>query len=174
VTGQRDWYTIVREQRCPECGLEVSAVRREELADGHRRAAAAWADVLAGPTARLRDHLVPGTWSALEYACHVRDVLQRFDERARLACRVDRPEFGWWDHDAAVESERYNDQDPLTVARALGGQAEALAETLGGLGDREWERTGTRVGQVFSVEELARFSLHESLHHLADARARLA
>jgi hypothetical protein len=45
--------------------------------------AAAWHEVLTRPGA-VRQRPSPGTWSALEYGCHVRDVLRLYDRRLRL------------------------------------------------------------------------------------------
>ena len=60
----------------------------------------------------VRARPAPDTWSALEYACHTRDVLSVFNRRVLLMVAEDRPELGWWDHEAAADDEAYNAQDP--------------------------------------------------------------
>jgi hypothetical protein len=96
----------------------------------------------------------------------VRDVLALFRDRVGLAMAEEEPEFGWWDHEAAVVVERYNAQDPGCVAAALQSNAQGLMVALPPLGDPAWQRAGTRRGRErFTVEGLARFALHEAHHH---------
>jgi hypothetical protein len=98
-------------------------------------------------------------------------VLAVFTERAGSALIESHPRWGWWDHDASVVDERYNEQDPAVVAVALRTNAHALATLLEPLDDAQRARTGERRdGEVFSVEGLGRFALHEVEHHLGDAR----
>jgi hypothetical protein len=115
---------------------------------------------------------VPETWSALEYAAHVADVLRVFGERVRRCRLEDEPELEWWDHDAAAVEDRYNERAVADVRTAIADGAVALALTLPRLDDPDgWERSGTRRGRErFTVDGLARFALHESAHHRLDAR----
>ena len=73
------------------------------------------------------------TWSPLEYACHVRDVFQRYDQRIELMQREDDPQFPNWDHDASAIRDRYDEQDPAHVVDEPGVAAETLAQRLEGL-----------------------------------------
>ena len=73
--------------------------------------AAAWQDALAGP-GDVRRRPAPGTWSALEYGCHVRDVLRRYDERLRLMLAEDDPLYPNWDQDATAVADRYSAKIP--------------------------------------------------------------
>ena len=57
-------------------------------------------------------------------------MLSVFNRRVLLMVAEDRPELGWWDHEAAAEDEAYNAQDPTEVADALDRNAQAFAETL--------------------------------------------
>jgi hypothetical protein len=90
--------------------------------------------------------------------------------RLGLMLEEDRPEFAWWDHEAAAVNQEYNDQVPVAVAAALGSQAERLAGAFQGLPSAAWDRVGRRGdGAEFSAVGLVRFALHESHHHLHDA-----
>src|SRR5262249_60772851 len=82
------------------------------------------------PATRLREHTRPGSWSPLEYGCHVRDVLTVQRDRVLLAQAEQTPRFDSMRRAERAVEERYNEQDPLTV----GG---AIAVAAG-------ERTGTR------------------------------
>jgi hypothetical protein len=167
---ERDW-TVVQHTRCDECGLDATIVPTRQLPDAVRSVARRW-QLLLAKTRRdtLRHRPRPDHWSALEYAAHTRDVLRVFGDRVELALTADDPEFGWWDHDAAVVDERYNEQDPEAVSAALEANADRLATILAAVPDAGWERTGTRRdSEVFTVAGLARFALHEAHHHLQDA-----
>ena len=161
-------------ERCPECGFEPEKYGPAELpvAVGGlaRRYRMPLERMLPGESAEiLRALPLAGTWSALSYACHVRDVLVLFDGRIqRMLVEVD-PDLGWWDHEAAVEADGYDSQDPADVARALEANAAGLAATLSGVPGSAWDRTGRRGdGEVFTVLGAARFVLHEGHHHLLD------
>lgn len=77
------------------------------------------------PGARHRP--APGKWSALEYGCHVRDVLRLFDQRLWLMLTQEAPQYPNWDQDATAVADRYDEQDRATVAAELAQAAETLA-----------------------------------------------
>ena len=172
---KRDWVRVVAEEQCDECGLEASAVPRSGLTAACRQAAREWVELLERTdAASLRRRGDAGRWSALEYGAHSAGVLRLFTERIARAVAVDDPALGWWDHEEAAVSERYNDQAPLAVAAALVGGAQGLVAALDALGEAAWARGATRrPGERFTVEGMARFALHEVHHHLHDARAAL-
>jgi hypothetical protein len=173
MADERDWVAVVG-GGCDECGYEASAPERERLADALEDEAERWAAVLGdlaadGGTA-LRARPAEDVWSALEYAAHTRDVFAVFDGRIGRILAEDEPELGWWDHDAAVLDEAYNEQDPDDVAAALVRNARSLATSLRSVDDAGWHRAGTRRGsERFTVEGIGRYALHESRHHRGDA-----
>jgi hypothetical protein len=168
--GEQDWTDVVR-TACPDCGLDPAAVPVDELAFELGRVADAWSALLVGTDDdALRTRPAPTVWSPLEYACHVRDVYSLFAQRILTTLREDEPDLGWWDHEAAVVEDAYNEQDVRAVADDLRRNAEVLAAALARV-DGGWERRAVRRGtEVFTVAGLARFALHEGGHHLADAR----
>ncbi len=161
-------------ERCPECAFDPNGVGPEELpaavAGLGRRYQAPLTRFLPGEDASLLiARPLPGVWSALAYACHVRDVLAIFDARIARMLTEDAPELGWWDHEAAVEADAYERQPPAEVAAAIAANAAALSATLAAVPDEGWDRTGTRRdGEVFTVLGAGRFALHEGTHHLLD------
>jgi hypothetical protein len=171
VAEDRDWVGIVAAERCPDCGLRASGPARRRLPHAVRAEGDAWAAFLvSAPAEALRTRPAPGSWSALECGAHVRDVLGVFGARAERALTEEHPALGWWDHEAAVVDDRYNDQGPADVAAALQAAASRLASVVEGLDDGGWARTATRrEGEAFTVEGLVRFALHEAHHHLRDA-----
>ena len=161
-------------ERCPECAFDPTGVSAADLpaavAGLGRRYQAPLTRFLPGEdTSLLVAHPLPGVWSALAYACHVRDVLAVFDARIARMLTEDGPELGWWDHEAAVETDAYEKQLPAEVAAAIAANATALSATLAAVAEEGWDRTGTRRdGELFTVLGAGRFALHEGTHHLLD------
>ena len=162
----KDW-TWVLDRPCPECGAAVHEVPADELATRITALTDPWQTVLAREDVAVRP--APTTWSPLEYACHVRDVCRLFDERTRLMLSQDRPTFANWDQDETALAERYDQQEPATVARDLAVAAAQWAGTTAGVPDDAWDRPGLRSnGSQFTVLTLGRYGLHDLAHHLHD------
>jgi DinB superfamily len=129
--------------------------------------AGAWPEELAADG--VADRPRPGTWSPLEYGCHVRDTLRLYDYRLGLMLTEDDPLFPNWDQDETAVSDRYGEQDPAEVARQLGTAAEALAGRFAAVSGDQWLRPGRRSdGAVFTVETFGRYFIHDPVHHLYD------
>jgi hypothetical protein len=162
----KDWTWVI-ERPCPDCGFDASRLSLADLPDAVRANAAAWPAVLARPDAGVRpDH---GTWSPLEYGCHVRDACRVFGVRLTLMLAEVDPLFPDWDQDAAAAEGRYGEQDPEQVAAGLAHAAAELAAGFEAVGGEQWRRTGRRSnGSVFTVETLARYFVHDPVHHLHD------
>jgi hypothetical protein len=161
-------------ERCPECAFDPNGVSAGELpaavAGLGRRYQASLTRFLPGEDESiLVARPLPGQWSALAYACHVRDVLTVFEGRILRMLDEDDPVFAVWDQDAAVEADGYEKQSPADVAAALASNAARLSATLAAVPDSGWDRTGSRRdGAVFSVLGAGRYALHEGTHHLLD------
>lgn len=168
VPDTKNW-TWVLERACPECGFDASTVAFREIRRLTRENAAAWMPVLERENVRVRPD--ENTWSPLEYAAHVRDVYGVMGRRLQLLLTQDDPEFENWDQDATAVAERYGEQDPAVVAAELREAAEALADAWEAVPDSALGRSGRRSdGSVFTVESLARYFIHDPVHHLWDAR----
>lgn len=168
VPDDKNW-TWVLERPCPECGFDAAAVDVRDLPALVRANAAEWPALLVGDDAGRRPD--DDTWSALEYACHVRDVFVLFEERLRLMLEQDGPAFENWDQDVTAIERRYDRQDPATVGSELVAAGEACAARWDTVQGDDWERTGDRSdGSSFTVETFARYLLHDPVHHLADVR----
>ncbi|MFD9130208.1 DinB family protein [Kitasatospora sp. NPDC059571] len=164
----KDW-TWVLERSCADCGLDTPAVVREDVAGMVRANSAAWVELLAGDPAGLAARPQPEVWSALEYACHVRDVFRLFDRRLNLMLTEDGPDFANWNQDETAEAERYGEQAPAVVAVELAAAAEQLASAFEQVEGDAWQRTGNRSdGARFTVESFSRYLIHDPVHHLYD------
>lgn len=168
----KDW-TWVLERRCPECGYDATRSSRADLAPMTRSTVARWPVVLARPG--VTERYEPGVWSALEYACHVRDVYLLFAQRVRLMLDEDDPLFANWDQDETAVASDYGSQDPKVVERELVEAGDALAALFASIpvdDDARWTRPGRRSdGSVFTVESIGRYFLHDVVHHLHDVKA---
>lgn len=162
----KDW-TWVLERSCPECGFDAPDLDRDRVPGAIRDNATLWEVVLGTEDAAVRP--APHLWSPLEYACHVRDVNRIFAERVRLMLAEDQPTFDSWDQDRAAVDDDYGSQDPGKVADEVAEAAEAVAAAYESVADGAWQRTGTRSnGHGFTVDSLARYHLHDLVHHAHD------
>jgi DinB superfamily len=162
----KDW-TWVLEQPCPECGYDASTVADTDVAGllvepVDQLAAAVRAD---GSTLRPN----PREWSALEYGCHVRDVCRLFGRRTSLMLTEDDPVFENWDQDATAVQDKYWEQLPAEVAVQLEEAAADVAAIFAAVPGDAWQRPGRRSnGSTFTVDSLARYFLHDLVHHAHD------
>lgn len=164
----RDWADVI-ETGCAECGFtgdeEVTAVP-----DYVSASADTWDEVLTRPNAGVRAR--PDRWSDVEYAAHVRDILDLFRERTQLIISQSAPTLPNFDGDAVAIASDYRHQNPAEVALGLRAAALAYAADLGQITDEQWDRTGYRSdGREFTVTSLTRYGLHELRHHLQDVGA---
>lgn len=164
--------------RCEECGFVYASVDPTAAPEQLRDLATHLADrVTEASDTTLRARPAPDTWSALEYACHVRDVLRV--QRARLAQALldDTPTLTPMGRDERAVRDRYNEQDPAAVTTALVGAADALAAAFEDLDTAQWARTA-----IYTYPEptersmgwLAQHTVHECRHHLRDVERALA
>jgi hypothetical protein len=167
----KDW-TWVLTRPCPECGFDATTVDRDRIAALIRANAAAWAALLADPLARTRP--TDDRWSALEYACHVRDVFRIYDARLeRMLAELD-PLYANWDQNATAVEDRYSEQDPRDVGDQLQVASQTLAARFEGVSGTQWRRTGRRSdGANFTVESFARYMIHDPIHHVHDVEGGL-
>lgn len=165
---------------CQQCGFDYDALRDADVPDSlrafPRRFQAPMTRGLADESLDdlLRAHPLEGVWSALEYACHVRDVFAVQLERIDLTLTNDLPRYepmGGVGRDELAIQERYNEQDPTEVAEQLAANAEALAAAFEALTDEQWARRGL-YGYPTPTERdlrwIGRHTVHEGRHHLLD------
>ena len=169
VPDTKNW-TWVLERECPECGFDSSKTPATAVAELTRANGAQWPAVLERPDVAIRSHA--DTWSALEYAAHVRDVFRLFRVRLALMLAEDDPAFADWDQDATALESRYDEQLPEAVSVELVSAGLALADDIDAIPADAWQRTGRRGdGSVFTVDTLTRYFIHDPTHHLHDVGA---
>jgi len=113
----------------------------------------------------------PGTWSALEYAAHLRDVLLVQRERAVRVLVEDGPSFPPMHRDERVALCRYSAQSVPEVLDQLAMAARLLALVFDGLDEAALTRPLRYNWPSPTVHDLAwmgRHTVHECRHHLLD------
>ena len=169
IPDDKNW-TWVLERRCDDCGFDAASFVASNAGRAVRDQAARWTAVLGRDDAGVRPR--PGVWSPLEYGCHVRDVFRKFGGRLAMMLDQDGPHFENWDQDATAIEDRYDMQDPRTVAAELSAAAESFAALFDSVAGNQWERRGYRSdGAAFTVETLAKYLMHDPVHHLWDVGA---
>jgi hypothetical protein len=161
---------------CDECGFNYDTGDLQGTVTTLVRQSAecsmALTKAAAGPDAdvvRIRPE--PEVWSAIEYACHVRDVLEVQRFRIAQCLAEDRPVYAPMDRTGRVKQAKYEDQDPMEVAAALmrfarefGAAARVLTPPqLGKLGLYNYPVRAPR-----SLGWIIRHTAHEIQHHRQD------
>jgi hypothetical protein len=170
VPDAKDW-TWVLDRRCADCGFDASACPASAVPELVRKNAAQWRQLLAEGNIHP-GRPGPAVWSSLEYACHVRDVFERYEHRICLMLIERNPLYPNWDQDATAVSDRYEEQEPSAVIDRLVSAAESLAVRLEGVSPADQERPGRRSdGASFTVDTIARYMVHDPIHHIWDVTA---
>jgi S-DNA-T family DNA segregation ATPase FtsK/SpoIIIE len=167
----------VRVDSCDECGFRYDEERLQPLDALLRDVGPPFRTVLTeGDDDALRRRPAQDVWSALEYACHFRDVLLLQRDRIYVALVQDRPGFTPMYRDERVALARYNDQDPAKVADQIDVAADLLAGTYAVLDDDQLARQchyGFPDPEVRTIRWIGVHTLHEGQHHAMDARRSL-
>jgi hypothetical protein len=163
-------------EHCDECGFTYSehdetVVARElgELGELYSSRLRLGDDPLARDVLRRRPDAT--TWSAIEYGCHLRDVLLAQRERLYLALVSERPSFVSIFRDERAVLARYDEQEPDQVAREIAVAAEMISWAVSGLDEAQWSRLcvyNFPEASERNVRWLAQHTLHEGVHHLYD------
>ncbi len=170
VPDTKDW-TWVLDKPCPECGFDARAFPLEKLPEMIRSNASAWRKQLGAPHPQAAKRPSDDRWSALEYACHVRDVFRLYDDRLGLMLEQDDPAYPNWDQDQAAIENDYASQSPAAVAGEIEDSGEQIAASFEQVAGDQWKRTGRRSdGANFTVESFARYFIHDPIHHLNDVK----
>lgn len=175
--------------QCPECGFRLA-----DICDGggvgnvfdciydESRYPGAGADIARASqiTAQLlreaddsvaRTRPAPGRWSALECACHLRDVLIVQRERVLAALRGFGHERIAMGRDSRVDDDGYNEQDISNVAIQVEQASILFVGLLDRIHDPDWDLSVTYLfpgPSLRSLRWVAVHTAHEATHHLRD------
>jgi hypothetical protein len=159
----KDW-TWVLDRPCTECGFDAAGFPAKEVGSRLRAELPIWHEALSRANATTRPN--DSTWSATEYACHVRDVCVLYAHRLHRMLTEDDPEYLNWSSDDASVEGRYDAVAPADAEAELNPALLALADAFDAVRDSEWVRPGRRSdGAVFTVDSFSRYLLHDVVHH---------
>jgi DNA segregation ATPase FtsK/SpoIIIE, S-DNA-T family len=163
---------------CAECGFSYQLVQPDAVPGRLRALRSGFSDELSGVgAAQASRRPEPSIWSALEYTCHVRDVLLVQRERMIVAQVEDVPAVARMHRDERVSLARYDAHPAPVVLDQLGMAAELCAVTFEAL-----DAAGRARRLVYPWPEaierdlgwVGRHAVHEGEHHLMDVRRVLA
>lgn len=168
---------MAKVERCEQCGFAWDLVPAAELPSrlvasitGLRRRLLP-VERPAGWAQRAATRPSPEVWSALEYACHLRDLMFTQRERLYRALVEDDPEPHPMYREERVVLGRYAEQDLAEVVDQLEMVIRLFARDIAQLDPAQLER-----GCVYAYPTRARRTLlwlgaqtlHEILHHTSD------
>ncbi|MBO0731988.1 MAG: DinB family protein [Acidimicrobiaceae bacterium] len=164
---------------CEQCGFVYESLPPGDIGTTIRSLAHQMGAELVNPGAAhaVGTRPAPDVWSALEYACHVRDVLLVQRERVLLAQVEEVPSFARMYRDERVSLAGYADERPEDVAGHLTVAAALVSRVFAGLTAEQLARRciyNFPAPMEQDVAWLGRHTAHEASHHLGDVRSVLA
>jgi len=163
--------------RCDSCSFVYADVGAPELPARLAAFSTRYATLLLPPgrsaawSGMLRTRHEEGVWSALEYACHVRDVFLVQRDRLYIALVEDTPTFTPMYRDQRVTLARYNAQDPEEVTAQLATAARLLAQAFDALDPAQLQRRciyNFPAPTERSLLWVGQNTIHEGEHHFRD------
>jgi S-DNA-T family DNA segregation ATPase FtsK/SpoIIIE len=134
---------------------------------------------------RVARRPAPGVWSAVEYTCHMADVLDLYRERIARALAEDEPVYEPVDVDEWARRRRYAERTVQQACAGLRIAAQRFAAQWEAIAPEAWSRRGLRDSyaegsgtpapgrgrlEPVDIAWMARQSRHEMHHHLIDVR----
>jgi S-DNA-T family DNA segregation ATPase FtsK/SpoIIIE len=157
---------------CDQCGFVHDSLPTSKIPEQLRSGPGRFRHQFSGVSPEdARRRAEPGVWSALEYTCHVRDVLLVQRERVVLALVEDRPSFARMYREERVGLCRYDTQPPAEALDQLAMAAELCAQVFEGIDATGWSRPlvyNWPEPATFDLAWLGRHTVHELEHHLQD------
>jgi uncharacterized damage-inducible protein DinB len=116
----------------------------------------------------LRRAPAEGKWSAIEIACHLRDIDRLYAEHVTKAAFSERPSFWMMDNARVVEKLRYREADVAALLKENRRRRSELTTLLRSLPDSVWQRTGIhpKRGEI-SIGKLAEVIADHDESHLS-------
>ena len=157
---------------CAECGFVYEDLPLDRVPEALRGFARSYREVLGALDPRVvSKRPTPTVWSALEYACHLRDVFLVQRDRVVLALVAERPPLLPMSRDERVAICRYDTQPLADVLDQLAMASELCALVFEGLTKDGWSRELVYSWPTSEVRDLGwvgRHTVHEGTHHLGD------
>ncbi len=161
-------------ERCDECGFDGAEWTDSRALDAIAELPGRWKTALSNidPVDAQR-RPIPGMWSILEYADHVREVL--FGMRFVLDSAVAQPGVDLGETPEPRFEQTPRDVDHGAALEGIAREAESLLHRLRKLSHHEWERRAIIGDDEVDGHWICRHAVHDARHHLMDVeRLRVA
>ncbi len=159
---------------CEQCGFDYDSLPIADAPSALRLGAERLAeDLFSGDDSSIHSRPEPGTWSVVEYACHVRDVIIVSRERILLALVEKAPQFLPMYPEERVAHAGYDRESATEVAQELTTVANLAAKVVALLDPGQLTRPCVWNVPVPRERDLAwvvRNAVHEVVHHEMDVR----
>ena len=160
-------------EACEVCGFQWDGISPEEIAPRMIMSMNASSELIARhqQASLIRNH--PDQWSALEYGCHMRDVLYNIRDKMVLITVEDNPASLMLYGTPRVEMGLYKHDRPQVLALEMRLAGELFARTFAALPKSAYERVFLYRYPRESLRNLkwvAAQALHECEHHEGDIR----
>lgn len=153
-------------ETCDGCGFDATAYTHADLLGTLRALAPMWRTMVEGiDTSVLTARPEPGTWSAIEYAAHSRDITGAMGYLAHLALSQDHPQL------AGPAPATPEPEVPATIAAAiteLDKNVARLNAKCSAIGAHDWARPITLGPDTVDVSWLVGHAVHDATHHVRD------
>jgi hypothetical protein len=154
---------------CPDCGIDVEAIAVSDAVNALRTFPRRYREALEPvPDDLLHTRPSPDTWSALEYAVHVREVLDLYALALPLVLERARPEFPGFDPDDAVASRPEWTLDRALVLDGIAAACGTLVARADATPNAAWDRPFAIGENEHPARFLMQKAAHEGSHHLRD------
>jgi hypothetical protein len=176
--GEGWQWNRIQEEPCPQCGLNPAAMDADALGPLVVKLAGKWRVFLVeADEGYLRHCPAPGVFSPLQYGAHVNGTLRVAGDRLQLGLDQDAPTVPMF-NPGQDEWAAYNRLDAGELADELEANARRVSDILGTVDVSEWHRTvvndrGQYGVVTFTLVGIGRNAVHESHHHLLDAKGTL-
>jgi hypothetical protein len=161
---------VAEDYVCPNCGVAYcdTSIQRATEVIGELPASFC-AAVAAIPPDAYRRRPEAGTWSVVEYLCHVRDVYATYTIRLHRARTEHEPVLEPMLNDLRARRFDYLHRDVQAVLDELDANAAGLRAEIARMPSGSWERRVSRLpGERRTARWLVRQAMHEGVHHLRD------
>lgn len=155
---------------CEVCGITYSTTSPERA----MLSVVALPPQLRAGLSRIPDDVLrirpePGTWSVIEYVCHIRDVLATTTIRIHRTLTEDDPVVDPMLNDLRADRFGYNRRALPPLLDEVADVADGLLRETARIVESDWDRSHRRYpGEDRSARWLIRQAMHEGTHHLLD------
>lgn len=159
------------DETCQECGYDYATLDTAQVPDMLRREATSLSEVVA--TVHQSETSPSGSWTTLEYAGHVRDVLLVARERTLGTLLQEGFRVTPMSRDERVALGEYDSLSPRQAADEIILTAGWLAYSWERLAEHDWQRVmlyNYPESEQRSLSWLAAHIIHEVVHHRQDIK----